>query len=125
MSTHLFSNATTRKIGLQRKLDEGEQLDWSNLRLLRRLCRLSQPEVSIVLARYVGTTIDYTTISSHENNRRNPDLQQLEAYSRLYKVPIHCLCANLCTRQELLDYLTSDNLWEFERELFELEPVKG
>lgn len=92
-------------------LDRG-QGDWSNIRFLRKLCRLSQPEMAWMLSKYLGNLIDATTVSTHENNRRNPTLEQLQAYARVFKVPVMFLFAHIMSVEELKITLPLEGDWE-------------
>jgi transcriptional regulator with XRE-family HTH domain len=91
---------------------EREQGDWRNIRYLRRLCRMSQSDIAWMMSKHLGNVIDFTTISTHENNRRNPSIDQLTAYAKVFKVPIYYLICDIVPLEDLKTLLVEEGDWE-------------
>lgn len=90
----------------------------NNINFLRRLTRTSQSELSILMSHVTGNVIDTTTISKHENGSRNPQDKELQAYARIFKVPVKVLYRDVCSQQELLEFLkTQGGDWLFDESL--------
>lgn len=85
----------------------------NNLGRIRKICRLSQSDVAFLLPKYLGRSIDFTTVSAHENARRHLDQDEIIAYARLYKVPSRLLFINLTTESELVNEMMDYEKWEW------------
>lgn len=92
----------------------------NNLGRIRRLCRLSQPDVGYLMGRYTGTAIDFTTVAKHESGLRHPTAEQMEAYAKMYKVPSHVLFVDVTGDEHLKQIIIESNpQWDWSDPLVE------
>lgn len=90
----------------------------NNLGRIRRICRLSQPDVGYLMGRYTGEPIDFTTVAKHESGLRHPTPEQMEAYSRIYKVPSNILFLPATSDAHLKQIIIESNpQWDWSDEL--------
>ena len=97
-------------------LQNGKSIANNNIRLLRKAMRLTQKELALLMSQSLGTIIDTTTISRHEQTpaSRHPSQAELQAYASVFKVPVVALFADVYNRDQLFELLATEGDWVWD-----------